>query len=318
MSTRRLNNAIKKAYSDIKNSPVAFTSKRNVLREVKKTVKSATLKDVTNYLQGIDSYTLHRSSRKSFQTRKFLSQGINYEWQADLIILSSKHAKLNKSKYLLSVIDVFSRKLSCLPLKKKTNEEIIRKFSKIIKQRGKPKILLTDSGSEFTGKRMRQYLRQKRIKFYVSHNPWHAGIIERCQKTLKQRIFKYLTHYNTDIFIPKLQYFVRAYNLTPHRALPNKMTPADVNKSNEELVWKFQYSKILRKASSPKLKVGQIVRITRHPEIFRKGYQTRFTKEKFLIKYAYPSIPATYRIVSKEKGDMIQGLFYEPELQPVR
>jgi len=317
MLDRKTLNAIKKAYSDIKHSNSAFSSKRNILKEVKKSVKSVTLKDVETYLQGVDSYTLHRKSRKKFPTRKTLAQSINYEWQIDLIVLSAKHAKLNKCKYLFCSVDVFSRRLSCLPLLRKSSSEIIKKFKSFIKRNGTPKSIYSDGGSEFTSRLFRRFLKQKQIRFYVAHNPWHAGIIERCQKTLKERIFKYLTHNNTDIFIPKLQQFVRAYNFTRHRALPN-MSPADVSKSNEKLVWKFQYASILRKSRIPKLKVGQLVRISRKPETFRKGYETRFTREKFFITRAFASVPATYSIKSQTKGDNIQGLFYQEELQPVR
>ena len=316
MLDRRTLNEIKKAYSDL-NYSSAFSSKKNILKEVKRTVKSVTLKDIESYLQGVDSYTLHRKSRKRFPTRKTLAQSINYEWEIDLIVLSSKHSRLNKCKYLFCCVDVFSRHLKCLPLGRKSAEEIIKKFSTFIKKYGKPKSIYSDGGSEFTSKKFRQFLKQKKIRFYVAHNPWHAGIIERCQKTLKERIFRYLTHNNTDIFVPKLQQFVRAYNHSHHRALPENMSPADITKSNENLVWKFQYSSTVRKAGKPKLKVGQLVRISRKPETFRKGYETRFTREKFVITQAIPSVPPTYKIKSKIKGDNIQGLFYQEELQPV-
>ena len=318
MLNRKTVNAIKKAYSDIKDSNSAFSSKRNVLREVRKTVKSATLKDIEYYLQGVESYTLHKQSKKRFRTRKFISQGLKYQYQADLIILSSKYSRLNKCKYILCCIDSFSRKLQCAALRRKSNTEIIKKFSIFFKKEGKPKSLYTDAGTEFTGNKFQEFLKQKNIRSYIAQNPWHAGIIERCQKSLKNRIFKYLTHNNTNIFVPKLQEFVRAYNHTHHRALPGNMSPVDVKKSNEYLVWKFQYSSILRRAGTPTLEVGQLVRITRKPEFFRKGYETRFTKEKFVITQAIPSIPPTYKIKSKTKEDDIQGLFYLEELQPVR
>lgn len=319
MLDRRTVNAIKRAYTDVKNSSIAFTSKRNILREVRKSIKSVTLKDVEKYLQGLDSYTLHRRSVQKFPTRKFITQGVNSEWQTDLIVLSSKHARLNKYRYLLCSIDSFSRKLQVACVKKKTSNEMIKKFSAFIRKQGRPTSILSDAGSEFTSKEFRKFLRKRKIKYFIARNPWHAGIIERCQRTLKERIFKYMTHHKTNIFVPKLQDFVRAYNATPHSALPNNLSPSQINKSNEKLVWKFQYASTLRKAGVPSqnLKVGQLVRITRQRGTFRKGYETRFTKEKFVITHVYPSLPPTYRIKSKLKEDEVEGLFYEQELQPV-
>ena len=315
MLDRRKINAIKRAYSDI-NSSSAFSSPAQVLRQARKTEKSVTLKDVHQYLRNTDSYTLHRKSLKTFPTRRIISQGLRYQYQADLIQLSSRHARLNKCGFILCAADSFSRQLFCKELRRKTNEEVIAGFSSFIKNHGRPKSLFTDSGKEFVGYKFQAFLKKQNIKHYLASNLYHASIIERCQRSLKDRIFRWMTHNNTEVFIHKLQKFVKAYNDSPHSRLPDGLSPSQINKNNEDYVWKKQYSSVVRKAGFPSLKLGDIVRITRHPETFRKGYETRFSKEKFRISGVYPSVPPTYRIESLN-GEEITGLFYNQELQTV-
>lgn len=320
MSKRMKFNIIKEAYTKLDNSGSIFRSKVLLLQKAKQKLKSIKLKDIEDFLKGTDSHTLHRRHLLRYPTRKVICQGINYQWMADLIILSDKHARLNKHRYILAVIDCFSRKLFCKELKKKTGKEVLLKFTSFIKKQGKPQSLYTDAGKEFVNKQFQDYLKREKIKFFVSQNVWHASIIERTIRTLKELIFKWMTHKNTEVFIPHLQKFVNSYNSTPHSSLPKGMSPVDVNAKNSEKVWKYQYASILRKAGypSPQLQTGQLVRITRKSETFRKGYQTKFSKEKFIVVKVHPSFPTTYKLKSADKGDVIEGLFYKEELQPVK
>ena len=317
MSERIKINAIRRAYSDLDSSS-AFTSIARVLKTARKSVKSITAEDVKKYLRGVKSYTLHRKSLKTFPTRRFLTQGINYQWQSDLIVLSDKHSNLNKCGYILCNIDTFSRKLFCKELRRKTNKEVIEKFSSFIKAHGKPKNLYTDLGKEYTGVKFQIFLKKHGISHHLAYQQYHASLIERAIRSLKERIFRWMTHANSEVFIPHLQKFVTAYNNSPHRGLPDGLSPNQITTKNENYVWKKQYGPIVRKAGSPSpnLKPGQTVRITRYPETFRKGYQTRFSKEIFKITGVYPTVPPTYRIRSLS-NEVIRGIFYKSELQPV-
>lgn len=317
MSERTKLNAIQKAYTDL-NSSSAFTSITRVLQTARKSVKSITLDDVKKYLRGVKSYTLHRKSLKNFPTRRFLAQGVNYQWQSDLLQLSARHAKLNKFPYILCTIDTFSRKLFCKELRRKSNAEVVAKFSSFIRQHGKPKNIYTDAGSEYTGLQFQRFLKKHGISHYLAYQQYHASIIERAIRSLKERIFRWMTHANSEVFIHHLQKFVSAYNNSPHRGLPDGLSPNEITLKNESYVWKKQYGPVVRKAGTPPpgLKIGQTVRITRFPDTFRKGYRTRFSKEIFKISGVYPSFPPTFRIRSLT-GEVIKGIFYKSELQPV-
>lgn len=314
MSVRGINNAIKKAYSDLTISS-SFSSKSNVLKEAKKINKAVTAKDVENFLLDLPSYTQHKRVVSRFKTRKYIARGINFQWQADLLVLSGRHKKANKFSYILCVVDTFSRFMQGAPLKTKTNANVIKAFQKFFKNRGKPRFILTDSGSEFLGQSFQRFLKNEGIIHQISYNKWHSGMVERAIRTLKTRIFRFLSHNNTEVFISKLQQFIKNYNETAHSAFPN-LSPSQITKDNESKIWSHLYSKIVRKAGvpSPRLKKGQLVRILKENNIFRKGYERNFTQEKFLINEIYPTNPVTYQLKSLTKGDIIQGSFYKEEL----
>ena len=92
---------------------------------------------------------LHKPIRRHFIKRRVIVNGIDEIWAADLVEMQ-KFSKWNKGfKYLLMIIDVFSKYGWIIPLKRKTGEEVTLAFTKIFKEGRRPKFLWTDKGSEF-------------------------------------------------------------------------------------------------------------------------------------------------------------------------
>ena len=90
-------------------SPVAFTSPLALYREAKKHYPSLTLHQVKTWLQSKDTYTLHKPVRYNFPRNRVIVTRIDYQWQADLVDISSL-ARFNEGyKFLLTCIDVFSK-----------------------------------------------------------------------------------------------------------------------------------------------------------------------------------------------------------------
>ena len=102
-------------YFDTK-SPVAFTSPLALYREAKKHYSSLTFRQVKTWLQSKDTYTLHKPGRYNFPRNRVIVTGIDDQWQADLVDISSL-ARFNKGyKFLLTCIDVFSKFAWVVPL----------------------------------------------------------------------------------------------------------------------------------------------------------------------------------------------------------
>lgn len=88
---------------------------------------------------------LHRPSRKNYTRRHVNIYGKNDLWQADLVEMIP-YTKQNKGyKYILCVIDCFTKFAWALPLKTKTAAEVSNSLSKILTNRS-PKLLQVDNG----------------------------------------------------------------------------------------------------------------------------------------------------------------------------
>jgi hypothetical protein len=97
-----------------------------------------------------------------------------------------------------------------------------------------------------------------------------------------------------------------------HRTI--KMTPSEVNKSNEDLVLRTLFKHTLNKKSIVKFKVGDHVRITSYKYTFNNKYDSNWTREIFVITEILMTQPVTYKIKDLNSEKVI-GTFYNEELQ---
>ena len=255
---------------------------------------------------------LHKPLRKRFARRRVVSNGIDDIWSADLIEMQ-EFAKSNKGiRYLLNVIDVFSKYVWSIPLKDKTGNSTVEAFNKLIKIR-KPNKLWVDKGKEFYNKSMDKWLEDNYIHRYSTFNEGKAVVIERFNRTLKEIMWKYFTTNNTNKYIDSLDDMVSTYNNTLHRSI--KMTPSEASQiENEDIVRSNLYGGIKERTKKTKFKVGDHVRIPRYKRLFEKGYTPNWTKEIFQIDKIQNTNPVTY-LIKDLNNEEILGSFYEPELQ---
>ena len=142
---------------------------------------------------------LHRPILRKFPKRRvIITRGVDDTWSADLIDMG-KLSKWNKGyKYILTVIDVFSRYAWGIPLKNKYGKTVKDAFKRV---GNKPKYLWTDKGTEFYNKYMREYLDKKGIKLYSTENEEKGSIIERFNRTLKKKIYEDFTRRGNTVWI---------------------------------------------------------------------------------------------------------------------
>ena len=216
--------------------------------------------------------------------------------------------------FLLLVIDTFNKYGWIIPLKDKKGETMVNAFKTIFKEGRKPKKLWTDKGTEFYNKDMDDLRKLYDIELYSTENEEKSSIAERWIRTMKEKMFKYFTDYNTNKYIDVLPDLVTNYNNTVHSS--TKLTPRDASmKKNKLTVWRNLYPdryKINRQ--NPKFSVGDRVRITKKKKVFEKGYTTRWTEEIFIIKEIRETNPITYKLKDLQEEE-IKGTFYESELQ---
>jgi hypothetical protein len=270
-------------------------------------------KVVKKWLEGQDTYTLHKPIKHRFPTRRVLVNGIDDQWQADLVDMQG-YKELGY-QYILTVIDVFSKYAWGIPIKRKTGEEISSAFRNLFKHR-KPRKLHTDKGLEFINKPTKELLKENDIHWFATENESKAQIVERFNRTLKNRMWRYFTQSHDTKWIKVLPDLMYNYNTTKHRSIG--MTPREASlKKNEAVVYKNLYPPKKVKVQNPKFKVGDHVRITIKRGDFRKGYRPNFTRELFIITEMLDTKPITYRIKDFE-GEVIEGSFYEQEMVKVK
>ena len=218
-------------------------------------------------------------------------------------------SKFNRGiKYLLAVIDVFSKYGWLIPLKDKTGKSVASALKTIFKER-KPEKMWVDKGKEFYNTDVKEL-----IELYSTENEEKSSVVERWIRTMKEKMWKYFTTNSTKVYINVLPDLVREYNNTRHSSI--KMTPVKASKKENELrVWRNLYPKHLE-IQNIKLKfsIGDKVRISKKKKTFEKGYTTRWTEEIFTITKIKRTSPITYKIADLN-GEEIDGTFYEPELQ---
>ena len=257
-----------------------------------------------------DVYTLHKPLKHRFPTRRVLVSRIDDQWQADLVDMQ-KLKSINKNiKYILTVIDIFSKYAWAIPIKNKTGDEITNAFKEIFKDRI-PGKLHTDKGLEFLNSKTQSLLKNKKIHWFSTENETKAQVVERFNRTLKNKMYRYFTANNTKKWIDVIDDLVYNYNNSYHRSI--KMTPVEGSKlENSKTVYKNLYPHS-PEADSGKFKVGDRVRISVKRKSFRKGYLPNFTTEIFIIDKILNTTPETYKLKDMNNEDII-GSFYDGEL----
>ena len=141
---------------------------------------------------------------------------------------------------------------------------------------------------------------------YSTHDEERSVVAEKCIRTLKNKIYKYMTSISKNVYIDKLDDIVNKYNNTYHSTI--KIEPVDV-KSN-----KYINSSKEIDGKDHKFKVRDDVTISKYKNIFAKGYVPNWSEENFVIKKVKNTVPRTY-VISDVISEEIVGTFYRRELQ---
>ena len=269
------------------------------------TTKSSSLERVNENIKLANE--LHKPIIRKFDKRKVYSSFKDNIWGADLADMQLL-SKFNKGiKYLLCVIDLFSKYAFVVPLKDKKGISIVNAFQSVLnKSKRKPNKIWVDKGSEFYNASFKKWLQDNDIVMYSTNNEGKSVVTERFIRTLKNKIYKYMTSISKNVYIDKLNAIVNKYNNTYHTTI--KMKPIDVKdntyiNTNKEINYK-----------DLKFKVGDYVRISKYKNIFAKGYMPNWSEEVFVVDKIKNTVPWTY-VINDLNGEEIPGTFYENELQ---
>lgn len=309
---------LNKLYYDVA-SPSAYTSKVNVFRAAKQIFPRLKRHEIDDWFGKQLTSTLHKPIRHNFPRNKIIVFHIDEIWQMDLVDMSDKAHDNDGYTFILSCIDCFSKFAWAIPIKNKTGNSIVCAIQKILKSGRKCKRIHTDKGTEFLNTKVQQLLKKNKIKFYTTQSEKKAPIVERFNRTMESRMYKYFTAQNTYRYIDVLQKIIDGYNNTYHRSI--KMKPANMKKHHQIQIRQHLYGvkekdKKNTKSKNYKYMIGDNVRIIKTRLTFHRGYHQNWSNEIFII-YDRKHFRETIYYLQDYNGEKIQGGFYEKELQRV-
>jgi hypothetical protein len=248
---------------------------------------------------------LHTQARKHFERRPVVCYYPNEIWGADLLDVSNVQEDNDGIKFLLIIVDIYSRYAWALPLKSKKGKDVLHAFKLI---NTLPKFLWVDEGTEFFNKDVMTYFKENNVSMYHTYSGLKSVFAERFNRTLREIMYRYFTEHNTDKYIDVLEKLIENYNNTVHSRLKEK--PIDVYKSKvKPNIMQFNVQ-----TQNQKFQLGDYVRISKVKQTFEKGYTHRWSKEVFRVAKIYNHLPIQYSLIDL-KGDEIKGKFYNEELQ---
>ena len=265
------------------------------------------LKNTTKSNSLILADELHKPIIRKFNKRKVYSQFKDNIWGVDLADMLSLSRKNKGIKYLLCATDLYSKYTFVIPLKDKKGNSIVNAFNKIIKQSNrKPNKIWVDQGGEFSDNVFEKWLSDNDINMYSTYNEGKSVVAERFIRTLKNKLCKHMTATGKNACYGVSDDVVNRYNNTKHSTI--EMKPIDVGDNNKRVYIDEHNEKDSR------FKVGDRVRISRHKNIFAKGYTPNWSKEVFIVDKVNDTVPYTYNLKDLNDEEII-GSFYDKELQ---
>ena len=233
---------------------------------------------------------LHNPVRKHYQKRSVFAKQVDDIWTADLVDMSPYSRSNSCYKYLLTVIDAFSK-----------YGWIAMAFQELFTDNAPPSRLWTDNGAELYNQHVKRVLAANNVTLYSTENEEKSTVVERWNRTMKNIIWKYFTANNTQKYIDVLRGMVEKYNSKYHRLI--KLKPADARKpADYKHIHNALYAKVnVRKATPPRFRVGDTVRILRKKGSFENGFTPNWS-EVFTNTTVKATKPPTYTI-EDTRGD---------------
>jgi transposase InsO family protein len=278
---------------------------------------------VRRFLSEQVTYAVHKPAQHKFRRNPTLVAHIDEQWQADLADVSHIRKENDGFTFLLTCIDVLSRYAWVVPVRSKSAAHMLTAMRQLFKQAAprKPVRIQTDKGKEFHNALVRKFLVEQGVELFSTNSDHKAAVVERFNRTLKHRIYKYFTAWNTRRYVDVLADLVESYNNSYHRSIRRR--PKDVRtKEDETRVWRLlYYDEQDPTRMSKTIGKGDQVRLSRWKGTFEKGYVPNWGREHFeVVSMRSPHRGGVPRPVYKLRdmlGEEIEGDCYPEEIQRI-
>ena len=216
-------------------------------------------------------------------------------WSLDILDLKDYGSESNrKYRYVLVVIDNFSKYGWTVPLKNKYAQTIKDSFENIlISSKRKPNLNESDRGKEFYNNIFQDFLNKNNIKLYSRNSSYGAVFAERFNRTIRDLLKKIVFEQGDAKWIDLVPTITKQYNNRIHSSI--KLTPKQASlKKNEGYVYKNLLDK--RKTIKPKYEIGDLVRTADLKRTFSKGDTTNWSYKLYKITEIINDAIPSYRL----------------------
>lgn len=314
-----MNDMLKKIYYDV-DHPASFSSADRLFLAARELIPGIKIDDVKKFLSGELTFTLHKRVVRKFKRNPVVSNHYEDHCQADLVDIQRYQQDNEGFRYILTVIDVFTKIAFAVPIKSKDGNQVSDALQKIFSTY-RPNYIQTDEGNEFKNAKVKNLFKRYSIKWFPATNEHiKCAIVERFQRTLMTKIHKFMTSTGNRQFVQFIERFVNSYNKTYHRSI--KMTPNEAKAAPVKNVFMNLYGvederSLLKRLFKSKIPVGTSVRIAETKNRFAKGYAQNFTDAVYKVATVVPSLKTpTFKLID-HKGKPIKGRFYNSEIQKI-
>jgi transposase InsO family protein len=324
-----LDKTLRRLYYDPKN-PASYSSIAKLYNACRLENPHVTYQSVKDWLAGERVYTLHKPARHIFKRNKSIVSKVDEQWQADLVDMQPYRSFNDGCNYLLTVIDMFSKYAFVIPLKNKSAPTLKVAFKDIFSEGRVPEKLQTDQGTEFENSIVGKYLHSMGVRHFTTRNRQiKCAVVERFNRTLKGRLYKYMTAHGTNKYLDILDDIVESYNKTKHGV--TKMRPVDVgldDLEDREKVFKNTYGftnlrelilhQVQRnKILVPALQRGDLVRISKLRKTFQRGFKPSWSDALYKVRNIIMRPGKPVYELTDSVGHLKRKKFYLEELQKI-
>ena len=232
--------------------------------------------------------------KKNYPTNKTDDYHVDDIWSLDILDFKDYGPENNRGyRYVLVVIDNFSKLGWTIPLKNKNAQTLKDSFENVLlSSKRQPNLIETDDGSEFINKIFTNLINTKKIKRYSRNTALGAVFAERFNRTIRDLLKKPVFEKGDGNWIDVLPKITKQYNNRVHSS--TKLSPIQASlKKNEGYVYKNILDK--RKKIKPKFQVNDLVRTADLKRTFSKGDTTNWSyklyKNTEIINDTIPSYP---------------------------
>lgn len=296
-------------------SPIAYLGVRKLYYYYNEVIPMARIKD---FLSKSESFTLMSPERRSRIFDRTFVMGPYDLYQLDLIDVSELAEYNENIKFLICVIDCFTKISHVATLENKQCGSVVTAINEIIHRFGYvPRVAAMDKGGEFNCAKTKKYFKDRNVKTIFSQGTYKCGIVERYQLSLQRLIYTHLTEHETLVYLPQLQELVRLYNSSYHRAIGmapfQALSPAK-NKILRRNIARHRLKDKVYKIK-PRFKIGDIVRLSLQKNKFHRGYNYQNTMARYIVrKICVRHIQPCYYLKSQKNEDL-EDRFYAHELK---